>query len=381
MPTEVISSNSMFGSKKKEIKFQKQTVIFDKWLLITALILTVFGVAMVYDASIVTAFRDFGDKYWFLKNQGRWAIAGLAALTATSFIDYHFWRKIAPLAWIGAFILMLAVFIPALNYQAYGAHRWLNFGFIKLQPAELIKVTTVLYLAALFEKKIKTVPFLLILGAVIIVTGILQKDLGTTIIFSLTSLAVYFIAGAPIINFLAILPPIFLGGVLLIWKFPYRLKRLTSFWDPASDPQGASYHIHQILLALGSGGLFGVGLGASRQKFEYLPEVTTDSIFAVIGEELGFVGALVLIAVFSFLIWRAAKIAFSAPDRFGQLLAFGIVFSIAIQVLINLAAMAALIPLTGVPLPFISYGGSALVVVLGSIGILLNISKQSVERK
>ncbi len=304
MPTEGINLKNMFKffqKQNKGIKLQSQKAKLDRLLLFVTLALTIFGVLMVYDASVITAFRDFGDKYWFLKNQGRWAIFGLLVLSAASFIDYHLWRKLAPLFLGGAFILMLAVLVPALNYQAYGAHRWLNLGIIKLQPAELVKLASIFYLSALFEKRIKTIPFLALLVIVVFLTGFLQKDLGTTIIFSLTSLIIYFVAGAPILNFLAILPVIIASGVVLIWKFPYRLARLTSFWNPSLDPQGASYHIRQVLIALGSGGLFGVGLGASRQKFEYLPEVTTDSIFAIVGEELGFLGATGLMLTFAFL--------------------------------------------------------------------------------
>ncbi len=200
--------------------------------------------------------------------------------------------------------------------------------------------------------------------------------MGTAFIIIAVSLAVYFISGAAIKQFLALLPVSIVGVVGLALSAPYRFRRLTTFLNPGSDPLGASYHIRQILIGLGSGGLFGVGLGKSRQKFAYLPEATTDSIFAIIAEELGFIGASILILIFFLLIYRGFKISQKAPDNFGKLLGSGITAWIAIQTLVNLSSMVALVPLTGIPLPFISYGGSSLVVIMTASGILLNIERE-----
>lgn len=340
-----------------------------------------FGAVMVYDASIVSATRDFGDKFYFVKEQLKWIGIGLAALVVTSQINYRLYQRLAlPILGV-SFILLLLVFIPGIGFSAYGASRWIDLRLFSLQPAELMKLSLAVFLAAWFaEKRDLTslthgaLPVLVLLA---VLAGLLlkQPDLGTFIIIATMVLVVYFIAGARFVYYLAGIP-ILLGSILvLILTSSYRKDRLLTFLDPTTDPQGKGYHINQILLALGSGGLFGTGIGQSRGKFEYLPEVTTDSIFAVIGEELGFIGAVVLISVFAAVIYRGFRIAQAAPDHFGKLLAAGIVSYLAIQAVLNLAAMVALVPLTGVPLPFISYGGSNLVVTLASVGILVNVSK------
>ncbi len=274
-------------------------------------------------------------------------------------------------------LLLLAVFIPGLGISGGGAHRWLRLGFLTIQPAEIIKLTGVIFLASIFEKKIRFLPFLILVFGITLITAILQRDLGSTIVFVTTSAFIYFSAGGSIWHFLAALPVVTLGLVGLIFTSSYRSKRILAFLDPFSDPQGFTYHISQVLIALGSGGLFGLGLGHSRQKFEYIPEVSTDSIFGIIGEELGFVGASLVIILFATVVLRGFKIAQNCQDNFGKILAIGLTSWLGIQVIINLSSMTALLPLTGVPLPFISYGGSALVVNLTAVGILLNISKQT----
>lgn len=352
-------------------------------LILLALVLGLlgFGAVMVYDASIVSATRDFGDKFYFVKEQLTAIGVGLVVLAVTSQINYHFYRRLALPILGAAFILLLLVFIPGVGFSAYGASRWIDLKFFSLQPAEVMKLALAVFMAAWFEEKKDLQSFthgalpVLVLLAVLAVLLLRQPDLGTYLIIATSVLAVYFIAGAKLLYYLAGIP-LLVGSVLvLILTSDYRKDRLLTFLDPTTDPQGTGYHINQILLALGSGGLFGTGIGQSRGKFEYLPEVTTDSIFAVIGEELGFVGAAILLAVFGALIYRGFKIAQAAPDRFGKLLAAGIISYLSIQAVLNLAAMVALVPLTGVPLPFISYGGSSVVVTLASIGILLNISK------
>jgi len=275
---------------------------------------------------------------------------------------------------------LVLVLIPSLGTQIMGARRWLAIGGFGFQPAELIKLTFVLYLAALLSKKKQLWPFLLLLGMILLLI-MLEPDLGTAVVVTATGMVVYFASGGPIWQMGLISLTGLLAGVGLIFSSSYRKERLLTFLNPTRDPLGASYHIRQILIALGSGGLFGVGLGQSRQKYEYLPATTTDSIFAVIAEEVGFIGGSLVILAFLVLIWRGMKIAREAPDEFSSLLATGITAWIGLQALVNLAAMVALVPLTGVPLPFISYGGSSLVIALVGVGILLNISKQKVVKK
>ncbi len=347
----------------------------DYTLLITVVIVTLFGLLMVYDASVVQAHKDFSDKYYYIKQQIVWAILGIFLMMIASIFKYTNYKKISLPLFLGSLILLLAVLIPGLGSSAGGAHRWLNLGFITIQPAELIKITSIIFFASLFEKKVRTFAFLTIVGFVVVIVGLLQRDLGTSIVFFLTSLTMYVIAGAKLVYVLSMIPVAILGFIIFTVTSSYRRQRVLAFLDPFADPQGYTYHISQVLIALGSGGLFGLGLGQSRQKFEYIPEVTTDSIFAIVGEEFGFIGALFLIILLSIIIWRGLKIADHCTDRFGKLLAVGLTAWLGIQILVNLGAMVSLIPLTGVPLPFISYGGSALLANLVAVGILLNISR------
>lgn len=341
-------------------------------------LLAVFGIMMIYNASSVSAFEDFGDKYFYLKEQLRWFGLGFLVLGFFSFFDYRKLYFLSPFLLLLSSVLLILVFIPGLGVTAYGASRWLNFRFFSLQPSEFAKFALVIYLSAWFSEKEKgrLWAFLLLAGFLLGLI-LLQPDMGTAVVLAASALLLYFLSGAPLWHLVAILPLAAAASYILIRISPYRFQRLLSFLNPNFDPLGASYHLRQILIALGSGGLWGLGLGQSRQKYAYLPESMTDSIFAIIGEEVGFLGATVLILFFLFCFWRGFKIAKAAPDRFGQLLAAGITSWLAIQTFVNLSAMVALIPLTGVPLPFISYGGSSLVVAMSGVGILLNISRQS----
>lgn len=363
--------NSQLKKKEKITLFSN----LDYPLLITVVLVSLFGLIMVYDASVVQAYKDFSDRYYYIKQQIVWAILGIFLMIIASFFKYTNYKKISLPLFLGSLALLFAVLIPGLGSSAGGAHRWLNLGFVTVQPAELIKITSIIFFASLFEKNMRTFAFLSIMGLVVIIVGLLQKDLGTSIVFFLTSLTMYVVAGAKLAYLLAMLPFAGLGFIFFTITSSYRRQRILAFLDPFADPQGYTYHIAQVLIALGSGGIFGLGLGQSRQKFEYIPEVTTDSIFAIVGEEFGFIGALILISFFSLIIWRGFKIAENCDDRFGKLLAAGLTSWLGIQVLINLAAMVSLIPLTGVPLPFISYGGSALLANLVAVGVLLNISR------
>lgn len=350
---------------------------YDLALLGVVLALVVVGLIMVYDSSVIQAFNNYGDKYHYIKQQLIWIVLGFISLGFFSRFDYHHLKRLAvPVFWFSILLLLIAT-IPGLGSSGGGAQRWLSVAHITIQPSEIIKLTGVIFFAALFEKKVRTLPFLGYAGVILIIIGLLQKDLGTAIVFFFISLTLYIVSGAPVKKFLYLVPVSLLGFILFIETSSYRLNRIKAFIDPFADPTGYTYHISQVLIALGSGGLFGVGLGRSLQKYGYVPEVTTDSIFSIFGEEFGFIGGIILISLFGFLIVRGLRIAQNCEDEYGQLLAFGLIAWLGIQIVVNLAAMVSLIPLTGVPLPFISYGGSALLANLVAIGILLNISKNS----
>lgn len=351
----------------------------DLLLLLLVVGVSLFGLLMVFDASSFISFRDFGTKYHYSTDQFLWMILGFLGLGFFSWFDY---KKIysfsIPLLLI-AIGLLVAVFLPGIGVKVLGAHRWINLHVFVLQPAEFVKLTLAIYLAAWFSTKEKGrfSAFLLLMGLVLGLV-LLEPDMGTAIIILCEALVLYFLSGGKIAHFLTAIPIIGGLGLLLAIISPYRAVRLTTFLNPSQDTGSSSYHVRQILIALGNGGWFGVGLGNSLQKYAYLPENTTDSIFAIIAEEIGFLGSLVVLGVLIAIIWCGMKIALSTTDSFGRLLAGGITAFLGSQMLINLGAQTALLPLTGVPLPFISYGGSALVVDLCSIGILINIARQGI---
>lgn len=352
----------------------------DYFLMILVLLLTFFGVIIVGNASVVEAFRDFSDKFHYLKLQAQWAGVGFLVFWLASLIHYRFYQTMAVPLMLLAIVFLILVLIPGLGTQALGARRWLGFGAFNFQPSELAKFGLAVYLAAFLSQKKQFWPFFL---TMILLIGLvmLQPDLGTTVVLAATGGIIYFASGSPLWQILILSLLGLSTGTGLIFSSEYRKQRFLTFLNPDLDPLGRSYHIRQILLALGSGGLWGVGLGQSRQKYEYLPEAATDSIFAVIAEEAGLIGSLLVLLAFALLIWRGFRIARQAPDDFSRLLAVGLTAWLGLQALTNLAAMAALIPLTGIPLPFISYGGSSLVLALLSAGILLNISKHRVIKK
>lgn len=346
-------------------------------ILSVTFILLAFGLIMIYSTSAPEALRDFSDKFHFARLQLQWVGVGLLALLFFSRLPLKILEQISPYLMLGGIILLLLVLIPGIGTQVQGARRWLELPGFTLQPAELIKLIEIIYLSSwLNSKKISFIQFLAFLGLLSSLI-LFQPDMGTTIVIVLIAISLYFLADYPIKNILALGLIGVVSGVALIFSAPYRATRLKTFLNPAKDPLGSSYHIRQILLALGSGGLLGKGIGKSRQKYEYLPEATTDSIFAVIGEELGFVGAIIVIGVLLYLIFLGFTVSQKTHDPFKKTLASGITVWFAIQVVLNLASMVALTPLTGIPLPLISYGGSALITMLSGIGLLLNISRSS----
>ncbi|MEI8096503.1 MAG: putative lipid II flippase FtsW [Candidatus Moraniibacteriota bacterium] len=357
----------------------------DRPLLIIILILLGIGLLMIASAGVLYGRTRFDDAYYFFKQQLLGLGVGMILLYVFSRIDYRVWKRfVAPIFFVAIGLLVL-VFIPGVGTTVYGAARWVQFGPISFQPSEVMKLAIILYLAAWLSNKGKKktadflegfVPFIAILSIVGFLI-IKQPDTGTLGLIFLISLSIFFASGANIRH----IAYLFLGGLtalfVLIKMAPYRMQRFLVFMNPEHDPQGFGYQMTQALLAIGSGGFFGAGLGQSRQKFNYLPEPVTDSIFAILGEELGFLGTTVIVVLFLFVAWRGLRIAKFAPDEFGKLVATGIVSWVVFQAFINMSAISGLIPLTGIPLPFISYGGTSLAVLLASIGILLNISKPS----
>ncbi|OGK25196.1 cell division protein FtsW [Candidatus Roizmanbacteria bacterium RIFCSPLOWO2_01_FULL_37_12] len=347
------------------------------WLFSVPIVLSLVGLFFVFEASSVRSFQEYGDSFYFFKLQAVWIGLGIGAMIFFSLFDYHNLYYLSFFFILGAIILLSIVLIPGIGYEAGGARRWIDFGLFNLQPTELAKLSVIIYLSSWFMNKERKRFFsFLTLLSLLMLLIILQPDMGTAIIVFFLGITIYFLAGIEL-WYLIFLVPLSAGVFLLLVKIsPYRLKRILAFFDPKLDPLGITYHINQILISLGSGGLLGLGLGASRQKYLYLPEAHTDSIFAIIGEEFGFIGGVLLITVYIYLMFRIYQIAQNAPDRFSKLLAGGIFAFFNLQIIVNLAGMVNLLPLTGVPLPFISYGGSNLLVSFILIGILINISKK-----
>ena len=347
-------------------------------LLLSVILLTLFGLFMIFDASSFVAYRDFADKYHYVRDQFFWVILGFIALAFFSYFDYHrFYSLAIPILAI-ALILLILVFIPGIGVYLLGARRWIDTGIFIVQPAEFVKLALAIYLSAWFSNKEKGRLFAFLLLMVLVLgLVILQPDMGTTAIILSEALVIYFLSGAKIVHLFLLVPIITFLGFLFIKFSSYRAKRLEAFLNINESIESSSYHVRQILIALGAGGITGVGLGNSIQKYAYLPESTTDSIFAIIAEEMGFIGATALILFFIFIFGRAFYIAVNAKDNFGKLLGAGITTFLAVQTIINLSAQTALVPLTGIPLPFLSYGGSSLIVDLAAVGILLNISRRS----
>ena len=347
-------------------------------LFLTTIFLALIGIFILYESSTYTALINIGDKYYFVKNQIMWVIIGIVAAFVVSKIPY---RKLYPLALpllLATLALLIVVFIPGIGLRLKGATRWIDAGLFTFQPSELLKISLTLYLAAWLSVKEsgRILAFLLLLG----ICGalvMLQPDMGTAFIVAGGATIVYFLSGVQLREMVFIGLILILGAFFLITIEPYRVARFTSFQNfNKHDLSGTSYHVKQVLIALGSGGLTGVGFGQSIQKYAYLPESTTDSIFAIFAEEAGFLGTLFIISVFILELVLGFSIAARAPDLFGRLLAVGITSFISIQALINLASQAVVMPLTGVPLPFISYGGSAMIINFVSIGILMSIASQ-----
>jgi cell division protein FtsW len=367
------------ATKKLQVDYRLLTVI---------LLLFGLGLLFLYSASTVISYSKFGDSAFYFKHQLLYgASIGLVAMYVCSRIDYHKWQKFAPLILLVSVLLLVAVLIPGVGLQVGNAKRWLVLGGITMQPAELAKLAMIFYLASWMDKRnddIKDfrnglIPCLLICGTLLTLV-LLEPDIGTMLALSAIAGSMLFLGGSRLKHLGWLFVAGIVGLITLIKLEPYRLARITTFLNPDYDPSGIGYQINQAMLAIGSAGLFGHGYGQSRQKYNFLPEIMGDSIFAVVVEELGFVRTVLIILLFLYFAMRGIRIARNAPDTFGKMLALGIVSWIIFQAFINIGAIIGLLPLTGIPLPFISYGSSALIVTLAGMGILLNISKYSTIR-
>ncbi|OPA78465.1 stage V sporulation protein E [Paenibacillus selenitireducens] len=354
----------------------------DIWLIISILSLLGIGMVMVYSAGAVVAFHDYGDSFYFVKRQLLFAVLGLVAMYFTMNTDYWVWKKYAKLGLILCFALLVIVLIPGIGAVRGGARSWLGISSFGIQPSEFMKLAMILFLSKLLADRqaelgsfVKgLVPPLGIMG---LAFGLimLQPDLGTGTVMVGASLLVIYISGAKV-RHLASLGLVGVAGFIgLVLAAPYRLARITSFLDPWSDPLGAGYQAIQSLYAIGPGGFVGLGLGMSRQKYSYVPEPQTDFIFSILAEELGFIGGITVLVLFLILVWRGMRVAMTISDPFGSFLAVGIVGIVAVQVIINIGVVIGLMPVTGITLPLISYGGSSLTLMLTAFGILLNISR------
>lgn len=355
----------------------------DFTLLLSALLLVFIGIIMVFSASWPEAMKSFNNEYYFLKKQSIAAGIGFILMLILMNIDYKYYKKMSWLIYIVSLMSGLLIYSP-LGIESKGARRWVDLKITTFQPSDVIKLGTIIFLAAFLSKRKNkvdsirggTLPTLAIMG---VSCGMifLQKDLGTTVTLAMTLMALFFVSGMRISHLILMVTVGSFGLMKAITdeRNAYRMRRFAAFLDPFADKQDTGWQIVQSLYALGSGGLFGLGLGKSRQKFFYISESYNDFIFAIIGEELGFLGALTVILLFAILVWRGTRIALNAEDLFGCLLASGIVALITIQTLIHIAVVTSSIPTTGIPLPLISYGGTSLILYMSSIGILLNISR------
>ena len=356
----------------------------DMWLFGVAVVLLSAGVVMVYSASAIVAADRFHDPYFFLKRQLFWALLGSIAMLVAIRVDYRTLERFVLPALIVAGVLLVLVLVPSIGQAINGTRRWIRLGAVSFQPVELAKLALVFYLAAfvarrqavLGEVRRGLVPPLLVAGAFAGLVFV-QPDLGNCLTLIALTFGLLYLAGAPVRHLLWALAPALPLLAIAIYAAPYRLRRMTAFWDPWSDPRGSGFQIIQSWLAFGNGGLTGQGIGGSRQKLFYLPEAHTDFIFAVVGEELGFAGAAVFVTLFAVLIWRGLRIGLRTAEPFGAYLALGITLLIATQTLVNLGVVTGLLPTKGLPLPFVSFGGSALLMTMVSTGVLLNISQHA----
>ncbi len=355
---------------------------YDKLLFLAVLLIAIFGIIMIYSASSIWAEYKYNDPFKFVKSQSFFLILGVIAIIVLSKIDYHLYEKKANLILLLCLTLLVLVLIPGIGSIRNGSRSWFGFGSLGIQPSEFAKLGLIIYVAKYLSRNNRIIkdikkgvlPLLLVIATFFLLI-MLEPDFGTAMVIVLTLILMIFISGVKLSFFIKVGLLGLLGIVALIIVAPYRMLRIISFLNPWSDPLGSGYQIIQSLYAIGPGGLLGQGFLKSRQKQFYLPEPQTDFIFSIISEEFGFLGILIVTAFFAFITYRIIKISLKSHDLFAKYLSFGLGGGIIVQALLNIAVVIGLIPVTGVTLPFFSYGGSSLLVSMASIGIILNISK------
>jgi cell division protein FtsW len=354
-------------------------------LMILTFLLLGIGLVMIYSASQILAYMEYDDSAYFLKRQIVWACIGIFAMFVVMNIPYRAYKKLVPLI-IAILFVMMALVLTGMGEVRNGAQRWLDLGFITLQPSEFVKLGIIMYLASIYSKKQEYINDLargvippLVVVAIFFILILLQRDLGTGMSIIFFTMVMIFCSGAQFKHMFGLGILSFSIGTLFITTQEYRLERVTSFLDPWADRLGSGYQLTQSLMAIGNGGVSGSGFGNSVQKYLYLPEAHTDFIFAVTAEELGLIGVTLILLCYLVLILRGIRVSIHCPDSFGTLLGLGIVAMIGIQTLINIAVVSGRLPVTGITLPFLSYGGSSLLLTLISMGILLNVSRYSTD--
>ena len=351
-------------------------------LLTAVLMLVVIGLVAVYSSSYAIGFATHGDSDFFIKRQALWALIGLGGLFAAMSVNYRVLMRLSPLLMLLALLALGAALLPGFSVDPGGPSRWISVGPFTVQPSEFAKLAVLVYLAAWLAAKGTTVrdfalgvvPFVGMVGLVTALV-LLEPDLGTATLIALITGTLFFVSGARLTHLAALIVTAATFTVALVLVGGYGMARVLSFTSAESDPEGFGFQTLQMLVALGSGGLTGLGLGVSRQKFFYLPASHTDGVLAIIGEELGYIGVVVVLLLFALLLWRGLRIVQRAADPFGSLLAAGVLAWIAFQVLLNVGGVTRSMPLTGIPLPFLSYGGSSLAMTLTAIGVLLSVSR------
>lgn len=367
------------GTKRQLTRTRLTKTGYDFGFLLTVVVLLVLGLLMVFSSSYPYAYYYFNDGLYFIKRQLMWALLGSVAMAFTANFDYRNYKKLAVPILVVSFLLLVAVLLVGVKTK--GARRWLGVGAITIQPSEIAKLGLIIYFAASLSQakdKIKSFSYLfryLVLMGLFMGLLILEPHFSVCIIIGFTLVIMLLVSGAKVQHFVFLSIPVAIAGVAAVLMEPYRLKRLIAFRDPFQDALGTGWQIIQSLYAIGSGGLFGVGFGNSRQKFLYVSEPQNDFIFSILCEELGFIGAAAVLVIFALLLWRGLKIAISAPDTFSSLLVTGIISLVGVQVVLNIAVVTSSIPNTGIPLPFFSAGGSSLLFLMAAMGIVLNVSK------
>ncbi|HEX3539451.1 MAG TPA: putative lipid II flippase FtsW [Acidimicrobiales bacterium] len=358
----------------------------DLVLLALMTVLCLIGLVMVLSASSVQSLRQYGSPWYYFERQAMWLLVGAVAFGVCCKIDYHHWRRVAGLAVVATIGLMLLVLVPHFGVNGGGSARWIGVGSWRLQPSEVAKLALVLFAADVLDRRsdrigdwrYSMVPVLVAFSAMAVLV-MAQPDMGTTMILACIVLASLYVAGLPLMPLASLVGLGALAALGLAKAAPYRWRRITAFWHPFSDASNAGYQSAQGMVALGSGRLFGVGLGATRAATGYLPNQYTDFIYAIIGEETGLLGSLLVVGLFVALAVVGTRVACRAPDRFGSIVAAGVTAWLVGQAVINIGAVVGLLPVTGVPLPFVSFGGSSLIIAMGALGICCNVAKQGLR--